>query len=786
MANTIPKAFFAYPSSEKTLKEAIQDAVPILNKSGLVNIKLWEDCSPSGNFIIKTIRQAIDESELFFADLTGLNHNVMFELGYAIAHDKRIWLIFDDTHRDAKKMFNQLRILTTVGYVRCCNSDDIIKGFYKEKPFESIENTIFRNEIERNLEERGSARIFHLKREHEDQAAVRVSNLLQKTFAKRITIDDPRESTVQSLTWYGSNVFNCNGMVCHFMSLKREGGYIQTARHALVCGMAYGWEKPLLMLAEDDFLPPIDFRDDLRSYKTAAEALRYLNEWIPPIERTLKVIQEATGVQHTAKLSRDLRSLRFGDHVAEYEEESLVEKYFIPTAAYDDAVRGNQTLFVGRKGSGKTANLIKLKDELNRHQRNVVCVIKPQRSQMLAVVDLLKQYQHRKDKISAVESLWKFLLLTEIAHTVYNNPPLVQSADAAERFFNFAEKNRKIICEDFSTRLEICTQNIEEKIEGSNDENIHSSVSEILHNHTLRQLRIELGNLLSNEQRIAILIDNLDQAWERQNDIDALSEILWSLLEVAKQLPTELQQQRSRQQRIKLSLTIFLRSDIFYRIRQVTNEPDKMTYSLLKWNDSELLSIIEERFCSSFDTPESTILWDQYFCPTVKGTPTKEYITSTVLKRPRDIIYFVNTAVTTAINKRHPMIEEEDIFEAEKQYFSQVLDSIKSENTSLDINLESVIYEFAGMPVNVYKNQVVEALQSAGISDERIDSTIELLYDLTFLGIEVREDEFAFSEEPESSRKNKIIARNFAKRKKQEERFQIHKAFRAFLETEEI
>ncbi len=785
MANTTPKAFFAYPSSGDTLKEAIRDAVPKINKSRLVNIKSWEECNPSGNFIIKTIRQEIDEAELFFADLTGLNHNVMFELGYAIAHDKRIWLIFDDTYTEAKKLFNQLGVLSTVAYTRCCNSDDIVKGFHKERPYASIENTLFKDEIKPSLKDNSYPSIFHLKREHEDQAAVRVSNLLQKTFAKRITIDDPRESTVQSLAWYGSNVFNCNGMVCHFMSLKREGGYIQTARHALVCGMAYGWKKPLLMLAEDDFLPPIDFRDDLRSYKTAAEALRYLNEWIPPIEQTLKTIQEATGVQHTAKLARDLRSLRFGDHVAEYEEESLVEKYFIPTAAYDDAVRGNQTLFVGRKGSGKTANLIKLKDELNRHQRNVVCVIKPQRSQMLAVVDLLKQYQHRKDKVSAVESLWKFLLLTEIAHTVYNNPPSVRSTDAAERFFNFAEKNREIICEDFSTRLEICTQDIKEKIEGSNDENIHSSVSEILHSHTLRQLRIELGNLLSNEQRIAILIDNLDQAWERQNDIDALSEILWSLLEVAKQLPIELQQQSSKQQRIKLSLTIFLRSDIFYRIRQVANEPDKMTYSLLKWNDPELLSIIEERFCSSFDTPESTILWDQYFCSTVNGIPTREYIINTILKRPRDIIYFVNTAVTTAINKRHPLIEEEDIFEAEKQYFSQVLDSIKAENTSPDINLEDAIYEFAGMPVILRKKQVTETLKLAGISEDRIESTIDLLHDLTFLGIEVRENSFIFSEEPENSRKNKIMARKFANRKGTEERFQIHKAFRAFLETEE-
>ena len=786
MSNTIPKAFFAYPSSGDTLKEAIRDAVPKLNKSRLVNIKSWEECNSSGNFIIKTIRQEIDEAELFFADLTGLNHNVMFELGYAIAHDKRIWLIFDDTYTEAKKLFNQLGVLSTVAYTRCCNSDDIVKGFHKERPYASIENTLFEDEIKPSLKDNSYPSIFHLKREHEDQAAVRVSNSLQKTFAKRITIDDPRESTVQSLAWYGSNVFNCNGMVCHFMSLKREGGYIQTARHALVCGMAYGWEKPLLMLAEDDFLPPIDFRDDLRSYKTAADALRYLKEWLPPVEQTMKVTQEATGVQHTARLVRDLRNLRFGNHVAENEEDSLVGEYFIPTAAYEDALKGNQNLFIGRKGSGKTANLVKLKDELSRREQNVVCVIKPQRSQMLGIVDLLKQYQHRNVKANAVESLWKFLLLTEIANVLYNNPPPGQSADVVKRFSNFIEKNKEIIYEDFSIRLEDCIQNLKKTTRESNDTNSYFPVSEILHTHTLRQLRIELGKFLSNDQRVAILVDNLDQAWERKNNIEALSEILWSLLEVTKQLPIELQQQSNKEQRIKLSLTIFLRSDIFYRIRQVADEPDKMIYSLLKWDDPELLSIIEERFCSSFDTPEPAILWDEYFCPTVNGTPTKEYITSTILKRPRDIIFFVNEAIRSAINKRHPKIEKEDILETEKRYFLQALDSIQSENASPDINLENVIYEFAGMPVNVSKNQVVKALQSAGISDERIDPTIELLHDLTFLGIEVREDQFAFSEEPESSRKNKILARNFARSKKQEERFQIHKAFRAFLETEDV
>ena len=76
-------------------------------------------------------------------------------------------------------------------------------------------------------------------------------------------------------------------------------------------------------------------------------------------------------------------------------------------------------------------------------------------------------------------------------------------------------------------------------------------------------------------------------------------------------------------------------------------------------------------------------------------------------------------------------------------------------------------------------------LQRAGISEEMIESTIDVLHDLTFLGLEV-EGGFVFSDVPEESRKNKTLAQGFAEEKGQEERFQIHKAFQAFLETKEI
>ena len=123
-----------------------------------------------------------------------------------------------------------------------------------------------------------------------------MSNLLEERLPQKIIVDTPNKPTAQSLADYRDLVSGCNGLICHFMNPKRDGAYLQTAQHALICGMAHGFEKPLLMLAEGEFLSPIDYRDYLKHYHTASEALGYLEKWLPRVEQDLKVDQEATAV----------------------------------------------------------------------------------------------------------------------------------------------------------------------------------------------------------------------------------------------------------------------------------------------------------------------------------------------------------------------------------------------------------------------------------------------------------------------------------------------------------
>src|SRR4051812_34816560 len=103
MSQIMPRGFFGYPSNPATIGETIRTAVTEINRGGVAQIRTWEGLNISGRIIIQEILQAIDESQFFCIDLTGLNFNVMFELGYAIARNKVIFPIFDDsfaTHRN--------------------------------------------------------------------------------------------------------------------------------------------------------------------------------------------------------------------------------------------------------------------------------------------------------------------------------------------------------------------------------------------------------------------------------------------------------------------------------------------------------------------------------------------------------------------------------------------------------------------------------------------------------------------------------------------------------------
>ena len=111
---------------------------------------------------------------------------------------------------------------------------------------------------------------------------------------------------------------------------------------------------------------------------------------------------------------------------------------------------------------------------------------------------------------------------------------------------------------------------------------------------------------------------------------------------------------------IKLTVAIFLRSDIYTYLRSEAREPDKLPISTIAWKDHETLrAVVEARFLTSEAKPEDAReLWETYLASEVAGEPTAEYLLRVTLPRPRDIVYFCNAAVARAVDRLHDRVLE--------------------------------------------------------------------------------------------------------------------------------
>jgi hypothetical protein len=387
--------------------------------------------------------------------LTGLNPNVLFELGYAVAHRKRIWLLLDVAIEKAKLEFDRFQLFTTVGYQGASNSEKIVKGFFADQPY--ADDTNLCDELLDRAKKPTRPTMLYLKAQTATEASNRLSRKVVTAEIASI-IDDPAESANEPLAWYVNRVDSSSAVVCHLLSSAHSNWQASNAKQAFVAGMAQGLGKPLLMLAHDPYVSPLDYKDLLRVHETAAKAETLFDEWFSPLIESIRKQEKSAEAYKDQKSARSLlEQINLGKSIAENESDAVTE-YFIPTAVYNEALRANHSILIGRKGTGKTAPFYKLHDELSKDPRNHVCLIKPIAYELEGVVQLLNRTMGVSATGYLIESLWKFLISTELARSLYtqiNSKPVYYGRTPDERdLLEFIEQNTSWIMPEFSIRLE--------------------------------------------------------------------------------------------------------------------------------------------------------------------------------------------------------------------------------------------------------------------------------------------------------------------------------------------
>lgn len=782
--------FFAYGSAPASSGECIEEAIKKINEEDNIEIYSWKKLQISGNLIITKIIEAIDNCDFFCADLTGLNNNVLFELGYAIAKDKPIFLINDTSHDESLRKYKEFNILSTFGYCAYTKTDDIVNSFFKEQPFNPIDNRYWKQLTQTLIIGESRSAVLILNSQVDSNYNQEVIN--QAEYYKLPTIvDDASESKVQPLSWYIQQIHNVLSFLAQFSSTVRVGAEIHNAKCSLISGIALGRGIRVKMIAEKPYESPIDYREVLQKFSNRQECEKIVSEYFKFVQKDIGQLlgKKEENLLNTKRT--DLQRLNFGEAIAEHESTTL-SNYFIETANITSLVKTEYNIVIGRKGCGKTATLYYLFEALKRHKKNHVILIKPINFEVDGLISLLEIANNEFERGFLIECVWKFLIFSEIAKHIYEDisaKPLYAIKENESKFIDYINERPNLFLADFSSRLEeqinILKNNNLHEIGDGKTKDYRLKVSEALHQGTLIEVREHFSKIVPKSDRIIVLIDNLDKSWRSNAKINSLSKFILGLLGVSGRIGKELELVKNIQTNISFHLTLFLRSDIYRHVMLNAREPDKIEIKKLIWDDGELLfRIIEERFIGLSKTKyEAKDLWEKFFVEKIKNQNIKSYILDVVFPRPRDIIYFIKSAKDKAVSRGHSIIQEDDLISAHKEYSAWIFKSLIVENGISIEQMEDFMYQLMGCNIILSKDMIQQHMVAAKIdasSEEKIEKFIDHIVDLTILGRETKTNIFEFEYDIDSFKKLKILSQ-----KLNSNRYKIHNALVPYLECEE-
>ena len=335
----MPTGFYAYASESKHLSDTIEAAIESINDRSSTKIESWSSMKIGGKIVIREILNRIKESDLFLCDVTGLNPNVLFELGYAIGLRKRVWVTLDTTRPRNADLVKALDILSGIGYRTHTNHQNIADQFLRDFAYVDLSAHVLADHdswIDRMTTSPAATDVFYIPSSIESTAVKRLMDFfssLKQQNRRRIVVRDKLEDSYDPLRGYLRNMLEANAVIAHLDDAESADAPINNARCSLLAGMALGFDRQVLMIAPAPFEAPFDYRDLLVVYKESGHCEASVESWITGVFMTRV---EARPVPADSELT--LLAFHIGETTAENEELEL-GKYFVPTASYAAGVR---------------------------------------------------------------------------------------------------------------------------------------------------------------------------------------------------------------------------------------------------------------------------------------------------------------------------------------------------------------------------------------------------------------------------------------------------------------
>src|SRR5687767_12623249 len=86
-------AFFAYSSEPDSIVQTIETAAQNVKSRSSYDILTWKHLEVCGHFIADQVLTQIENRGALVADITRLNFNVVYEIGFAIGKSKPVYIV---------------------------------------------------------------------------------------------------------------------------------------------------------------------------------------------------------------------------------------------------------------------------------------------------------------------------------------------------------------------------------------------------------------------------------------------------------------------------------------------------------------------------------------------------------------------------------------------------------------------------------------------------------------------------------------------------------------------
>lgn len=732
--------FYAYPSEPSEIGQTIEEAVEGYNRSQSdSSVSTWVQLDIIGHFISSEVLKGIDEADFLVADITRLNFNVIFEIGYAVGKTKRVLLTRNKSIENQDLVVDKVGIFDTLGYREYQNSQELrsfIREASKKAPLE-VSSRVNRQ-----------APIYLLETPYKTDWSSRIVSRIKKsgyTFRNFDPNEQPRLSAYDAI----SQVASSYGVIIPLLSKDSTGNAIHNLRAAFIAGLSYGMGKAFRILQNGDDPVPLDFRDFVDVTYHPNDVNDHIADFASDVARAF---QEITEEQKLPERSF-LKKLNLGASSAENEMRDL-SSYYLETDQYLKALRGEAHLVVGRKGSGKSAIFLQIRDiERDRNRsKNIVLDLKPDGYKLIKFKEKILNFLEEGTYLHTITAFWEYVLLLEICYKVLekdrkrhiHDHMLYDGYRALTDLYNVDDYDSD---GDFSERMSQLMEKIYSEYESiySGREKVNLSASDLtqlLYKHDVKALRRELLNYMEQKGTLWLLFDNIDNGWPTSGLEHSDLLIVRALIDATRKIEREFGKKE-----LDIKTAVFLRNDVYELLVKETADRGKEASVLLDWTDPDLLrELVRLRIVANGLDEDTEFIeaWLKIIVSHYKGEESSQYFIERSLMRPRFLLNLINHCKSFAINLNHEIISESDIEKGLSAYASDLLRDVGYELRDIAPESENVLYSFVGCGSELSESDVLDLIAESSESGEVASEIFHLLLWYGFLGIKINSDDPKF------------------------------------------